>query len=72
MQSKIVEKEVEKNVEYPCLMKSTEEDIVVLFTEKDKGTLLCKTAIYNAGEYSTDWDMEQFHPFNGSITLSND
>ena len=71
MQSKIIEKEVEQTVKYPCLMKSTEEDIVVLFTTYGEDPVVwTEDDCFILGK-SYDWVMSYFTPFNGTIELSN-
>lgn len=71
MQSKIIEKEVEKKAEYPCLMKSTKESLVVLFTGYGEGFVVWAGDGYSFFGESYDWDMACFEPFNGTIELSN-
>lgn len=73
MKSKLVEKEVEKKAEYPCLMKSTKtkETLVVLFTGYGEGFVVWAEDSYSFLEGSCDWVMDYFEPFNGTIELSN-
>ena len=64
--------EENKEIEYPCLMQSM--DHVILFTEENTGTCVwCSEDIWgDLGYWTNDWNMHDFSPFNGSITLSND
>lgn len=66
MKVEVKEKEPKNGIKYPCLMISTVSDKVVLFHKFDCGIDL------KTGEYSIEWDTEQFTPFNGTITLQND
>jgi len=57
---------------YPCLMISTYNGSVVLFTEHEIGTCVHAGVDNILGEYSGIWDMDCFEPFNGTITMRND
>ena len=59
-------------ITYPCLMISTYNGAVVLFTADSKGTCVHAEGANVLGEYSPDWAMSNFKPFNGTIALSND
>jgi hypothetical protein len=61
-----------KKPEYPCLMKSTFNETVVLFIKVSTGTCVHAGGRDTLGEYSEIWKMENFEPLNGTITLSND
>lgn len=71
MQSKIVDKEIEKKSEYPCLMKSINNGYVVLFTGHSNGIVVFSSFNYPIGHKSSCWDMTCFTFFNGTIELSN-
>lgn len=74
MKSEIRECEVNKDIEYPCLMKGANTGKVVLFHKYEKGTIvnIGRQIMFGLGYYSDDYDMEHFIPFNGTIELSND
>jgi len=58
--------------QFPCLMLGRNSEQIVLFKAPKCGTVVssgCYTA--NEGRYSTDWLMEVFEPFNGTLTLEN-
>lgn len=57
---------------YPCLMVSS-YDTVVLFRASKCGTVLMVGGHEkrSVGEYRTDWIMDVFKPYTGSLTLSN-
>lgn len=58
-------------LEFPCLMEFSKN--VVLFHEKNKGTILRTFNMFHyVGEYSEEWQMERFVPFKGQIILEND
>lgn len=48
----------EPETEFPVLMKSTQADIVVLFTSHQKGVLVknCEFSGYEMGHYSETWN----------------
>ena len=54
---------------FPKLMKS--DDIIVLFYEASKGTVLSENDVWSLGHHSTSWDIEQFSDYEGTITLKN-
>lgn len=59
-------------VEYPKLMISREDGIIVLFSAPEKGTCINRNAMYNIGYYASNWAMSCFEYFDGEITLKND
>ena len=64
------------NVNYPCLYKSTTDELVVLFMDDTKGVVLVGNKIYSVGHYDGGWvecyDTTTWFKFNGKITLEND
>jgi hypothetical protein len=57
---------------FPCIMQSTVNDLIVLFMDRGRGTVVNKgTAIYEIGHYSDGWEFSQFVPYAGTITLRN-
>ena len=52
---------------YPCLMVSNAGQIVLMDGHKT-GMALNGNA-HHIGEYRTDWVMENFEPFYGSVTI---
>lgn len=71
MQSKIIEKEVEKKVEYSCLMKSKSYGQIVLFAAPGQGMVVVGSEAYTVGAYSVNWDTNCYDLFHGTIELSN-
>jgi len=63
-------KEVEQENKYPYIGIGR-EGTVVLFSDKDTGTVLVKTNYYDVGFYLKEWSEEYFTPCIGSITLEN-
>lgn len=59
-------------LEYPCLMVGS-HGTVVLFRANKCGTAVVTggNSKRNVGEYRTDWIMDVFKPYTGSLTLSN-
>lgn len=58
--------------EYPCLMKSRRNDVIVLLRKAGRGTVVEPgTGQYCVGEYRDDWLMENLLPFHGSVTIEN-
>lgn len=63
---------VERNTEYPKLMVSAESGQVVLFWGTNNGvSLYTKTGIGDF-RYSNAWDMQNFVPFHGSVTIEQE
>ena len=56
---------------YPCLKKSRETNVVVLFTSPKIGTRIYSSDEFLIGNFHQDWSEENFIPFDGEITLSN-
>tara|TARA_R110000772_G_scaffold89822_3_gene185891 strand:- start:226 stop:441 length:216 start_codon:yes stop_codon:yes gene_type:complete len=57
---------------FPCLGRS-DDNTIVLFTSKEKGTVLSVDfADYEIGEYSETWHWGAFEPYAGEITITND
>jgi|TARA_R110000822_G_scaffold6851_7_gene28641 hypothetical protein len=69
---KVTTKEPTTKEEFPCLMISY-FCTIVLFTDKDKGTVLsvCDEP-YDIGYYSEEWITEGFEPYAGEIIITND
>lgn len=75
MKSEHIISKKKDEIEYPCLMKSTaNEDLVVLFIADKIGTALTKSTIYYIGEHRKDWTTNVFEPLdsNDKIILQND
>ncbi len=73
MKVEINETPTQENAEYPCLKVGKRTGVVVLFTDKRKGTVVFEgNKIYELGFHSEVWNEENFTSYNGSITLSND
>jgi hypothetical protein len=63
--------EKEEELDYPCLMISEKQNIV-LFTAYKKGRIVqSKKSFYDFNYYSEMWEMSEFRLFNGSVTFSN-
>lgn len=57
-------------IPFPKLMQS--RDMVVLFQEPDKGTVIeSATPGFACGKHDDTWIMSEFEDFQGSVTLSN-
>jgi hypothetical protein len=62
----------ENQNEYPCLMESTKNDVIVLFNEESQGMVVntsCKQ--YKIGEYNDLWNMSVFTKLEGKVILEN-
>lgn len=68
MKSKI-KKEI-KQKEFPC-MKKANGGLVVFFYKNECGIAIKENAMHPLGEYRSDWNMEHFVPFFGTIEFSN-
>lgn len=56
---------------YPRLMVSDIDDVIVLFTDDGEGVNVSDNSCIYVGFYSSDWNMCNFIPFNGEITIKN-
>jgi hypothetical protein len=59
--------------EYPFLGQCG--DAVMLFYAHGCGTVICdpdEDMAFDLGYHSTEWDMDMFEPFGGTVKLSND
>lgn len=67
------EEDIEEKPHYPCLKQSSEE-IIVLFTEQNRGVMLSHSNCCGFGEYRTNWIEDNFKLLdkNKKIILSND
>lgn len=75
MKIEVKETKKEGEIKYPCLMISSFDHVTVLFIEENIGMKICEDiprSFRNLGYFSTGWNMENFKPFHGTITLSND
>lgn len=71
----MIESTIEKDnneISYPCLMES-HSGRIVLFMAASAGILLKQGANTDPdrGYYSKTWNMDNYEPFNGTITLKN-
>jgi hypothetical protein len=72
MKSSIMITPNENYPEYPRLMKGKEDDDVVLFSSYENGTVIHSgTMEYPVGFHQTDWDMDSFITFIGSVILES-
>jgi len=68
-----MQKDVHNDIKYPCLMISSVGRIV-MFNSYKCGVQINTVSSGNLeiGDYLNCWAIEDFKPFNGSVTLSND
>ena len=71
MFAKIVKKSNDEQ-EYPCLMNSRIDEIVVLFTAHSNGVVVSGNLKYGIGYTSDEWIMSVFEIFNDKLELSNE
>jgi len=70
---KAVINEKETPVKYPCLKVSKNTGNIVLFIGEKTGIVVsAHNDMWEIGEYSVGFAENDFTPFTGSITLSND
>jgi len=71
MNSKVIETKKEIEIEYPCVMRS-EQNRLVLFWQDGYGMVVGNPSkTQPLGHYSTNWGMCCFTPFEGTVELSN-
>jgi hypothetical protein len=65
-----------KEIEFPCLMKYNDNNLVLLVTGKSEnkfiGTAINGNGAHVKGEHGNQWQVYELELFNGTITLSND
>lgn len=62
----------EKTAGYPLLMKHNSSELIVLFTEENKGVVVCEGDTGDSlGYYYDEWNQSAFSIFNGEIKLRN-
>jgi len=61
-----------KKESYPRLMISTTGTIVLFYAPWSGTCLRAGEPIESVGAYSTNWDMERFSDFEGTVELKND
>lgn len=61
-----------KEITYPCIMHTDDyRNLMVLMTSFGNGMQILNGRLLSQTG-GCDWDMKQFKPFTGSITLSNE
>jgi hypothetical protein len=71
MNSIIQENKPEKEIQFPCLMTNS-SGLIIMFTSPRCGVTLNTIINIKRGDFRINWDIDNFTPFNGSITLFND
>ena len=71
MKVTVNEKE-QKEITYPCLMQSKYNELIVLFHNEGNGIVVRPNKDFNERSDLSGWNMENFKPFHGTITLQND
>jgi hypothetical protein len=71
MKIEVNNKEQNTEIEFPCLMISDDSECIVLMHKEEIGIAL-KHENQEIGYFSNNWDMSEFKPFKGTITLSNE
>ena len=61
----------EKSITYPFIG-ITRDGLIVLFSSEKCGITLRGVGVFRRGEYSDNWGMSLFNPYQGTIELSND
>ena len=72
MKIEIKEAEQKEEIEYPIVMESTDSDLTIFFTVPNKGFVLIEGDNCKLGDYSEGWAMDEFKPFKGTITITQD
>jgi hypothetical protein len=71
MKVTVSEKE-QKEITYPCLMQSKYNELIVLFHSEGRGMVVRPNKDFNESSDIRGWNMDNFKPFHGTITLQND
>ena len=62
---------IDEIVQYPCLQIDKEFEMIVLFKEPYKGTIIHSTDHNEIGRYDDNFEMEGFEMYVGNIQLTN-
>ena len=63
-------KQVDSLPEWPRIMISKDETLLIMFSGPSTGMVIaCNDESCCVGEYCNTWEMNEFVPFNGSITI---
>lgn len=73
MKIEINNKEQNKQIKFPCLMISDNQNSIIIATDESVDRFHGFALKNNQGlHFSKDWAKSVFKPLNGSITLSNE
>lgn len=67
--------ESKDGINFPCLMISKSNGCIILFEVEMSGVVIHNPnnkSNFPVGVYSYTWDMNQFKPFHGSVTLTQE
>jgi len=77
MKSEITSEKSIFSLKFPKLMelkkKTPHGNVIVLFSDENHGVAVYEDGqiCYEIGHYASDWIMDDFQDFTGSVTLSN-
>jgi len=57
---------------YPKLMKSSTGMIAIMQSDSKGFVIKCLDGHWKVGDYSSAWNMNNLHDYNGTVTLSNE
>ena len=61
------------NFKYPCLLKSTDNDLVILAPEEGRDAIVVQGNMHwVAGQHYGQFDPGSFRVFKGTVTISSD
>jgi len=68
-----LERPLDLKIEYPCIMKNADTDLVILFTDIHVGTVIQPddSGFTHYGEHATDWSIDNMSYYDGKVILSN-
>ena len=72
MKVTIDEKTKLSKIIYPCILKDSNSNLLVIATGSSTGTCLSDGFGWRKGDWSDAWDFDEFIRLDGSVTLEND
>ena len=58
--------------QFPKLMSSISNDLIVLFSREGEGVVIRASNTWRTGDWSDNFAADNFEDFNGSVTLRNE
>jgi len=71
MKVEIKEEKKDKEISYPFLGINDDDDLIILFRDKGRGTVVMSADTSAIGEWVDGFNMNSWRPFTGIVNLRN-